>query len=429
MKESAGVTAANICDSVSGQLSARQRVLVVIGAALGLACGFGPAFFGVAGIFLKPIALSFDWSRADVAVLPMLGIIGTAIGAPIIGQIADRTGWNRVIGFSIVLFPLGLILLSVAPPSHALIIGVGLLIGIFGAATTAAGYVAVVSSVFERRLGMALGFTLAGSGVGAMAMPVLAGKLIELLDWRQAYACLAGISLLLGVVAHQLIFRGPMATRWVSESSSGRLVEVSKDMVGADGGVSFAQAIRGYRFWLIATVAALVAATTLGANVHLAAYASDRGLSLAVAAQSVGLLGLGLTLARLAVGLILDRVFAPLVALGAFFLGAAGFFMLTADISQFPWLLSVAAILVGISIGAEGDIIPFMVKKYFGVRAFGSIFGALFAMIVVGGAAGAYVFGWFFDLQKSYMLLLQVSAVVCGACGLAALLLGRYPER
>lgn len=429
MKKSAGIAAANICDSDSGQLSVRQKVLVVIGAALGLACGFGPAFFGVSGIFLKPIALSFDWSRADVAVLPMLGMIGTAIGAPIIGQIADRTGWNKVIGFSIMLFPLGLIALSVAPPSHAYIIGVGLLIGIFGAATTAAGYVAVVSSVFDRRLGMALGFTLVGSGVGAMAMPVVAGKLIELMDWRQAYACLAGISLLLGVVAHQIIFRVLAANRSNSDSSSGIVAKAPKDIVDANEEISFAQAIRGYRFWLIAIVAALVAGTTLGTNVHLAAYASDRGVSLSVAAQSVGLLGLGLTLARLVVGLILDRVFAPLVALGAFLLGAAGFYMLTADISQFPWLLPMAAILVGISIGAEGDIIPFMVKKYFGVRAFGSIFGALFAMIVVGGATGAYVFGWLFDLQKSYAPVLQVSAVLCGACSLAILLLGRYPER
>lgn len=405
-------------------LTLRQQVLVILGAAAGLSGGFSPVFLGAMGIVLKPMAVSFNWSRADVAMLPMLGLLGLAIGAPLIGYIADRKGWNKVIAFSIVLFPLGLLAMAIAPPSHAYIIVVGLLTGIAGAGTTAAGYIAVISLAFERRLGMAMGLATIGLGVGAMTMPVIVGKLIEVMDWRQAYACIGGYCLLLGLVAHRLIFRNLETHK--SGSSSGKIASPAEEMIYAGTGISLNQAIGGYRFWVIGAVGALVAVTLIGAIIHLVSYATDRGISPALAAQSAGLAGFGVVLARTGVGFMLDRIFAPFLAFGVFLLSAAGLYLLTTDIHQFTWVLPLAAILVGVSAGAEGDLIPFLTKKYFGVRAFGSIYGTLMGIAGVGGAFGAYIYGLSFDLLKSYIPVFQAAAILLCACSLAMLTLGRY---
>lgn len=409
-----------------GPLSASHKTQIIIGAAIGLTCGYGPFFLATAGIFLKSIAVSFNWSRTDVSILPMLSMIGSAIGAPLIGYIADRTGWKKVIAVSIVLFSLGLLAISAAPPSKAYFSVIGFLIGIVGVATSPPGYNTIVSLVFDRRLGMALGFAAVGIGVGVLAMPIIAANLLEAMDWRQAYLCVAGSALLLGAVAHQLIFRILDANRIVADANRDDTVRASMDSNTAVYGDSFSQAIRNYRFWLIGVVTALVAGTTLATMIHLVSYATDRGVSLVVAAQSAGLMGLGIAVTRLAVGLILDKIFAPIVALATFLLSAAGFYLITGDILRSTWLLPLAVILIGISQSAEGDLIPFLTKKYFGARAFGSIYGALFAFIPIGSALGIYLYGWSFDLLQSYIPIFQTSALLLCICSVTMLMLGRY---
>jgi hypothetical protein len=74
-----------------------------------------------------------------------------------------------------------------------------------------------------------------------------------------------------------------------------------------------------------------------------------------------------------------------------------------------------AAFLVGIGMGAETDIIGFLVTRYFGLRSFGAAFGFAFGSFVVAGGFGALLMGAGFDRSGSYRLPLA-------ACFLATLL-------
>ncbi len=421
----------NLGDRVSSaaiaEVSPVHQVAIVCGAALGLACGFGAMFFSVAGIFLKPIAASFGWGRADVALLPMLGMAGVAVGAPIVGHLAERLGWRRVIAASIALFAVVLLALSVAPPSRAYLAAVGFAGGLLAAATTAAGYLAILPLVFDRRFGMALGFGMLGSGLGGIVAPILANALIEALGWRQAYLGLALVVLAFGAAAHQLIFRTLRRAR-VSAEPHGAMRALARDAASGEG-LSLGEALVTFRFWLIAVVIFSVSCAILGGFVHLASFASDRGMSAELAARATALTGLGLALSRVGVGAVLDLVFAPLVGLIAFALGAAGFALLVYYPPELPLLLLLGALLLGVSTGAEGDLIPFLSRKYFGQRAFSSIYGTLFGIATLGGALGPYAYGALFDHLRSYTPLHGASALVCAACALAILALGPYRYR
>lgn len=263
-----------------------------------------------------------------------------------------------------------------------------------------------------------------GVGIGAVSIPIIVGMLLERMDWRQIFAGFGVASLLLGLIAHRLIFR--VVRNDQSPAGNGTSAPTTKGIPPVGTGLLFSQAVKDYRFWLIGGVSALVAATIEGAFVHLAAYATDRGASVALASQSAGLMGLAVGVARPAFGFLLDKVFAPLVALGSFLLGAAGLYLLTVDIVQFPWLVPASAFLVGLAMGAQGDLMPFLAKRYFGVRAFGSIYGALVGIFAMGAASGTYAYGWSHDLFKSYTPGYQGAALVCCVCGLALLTLGRY---
>jgi len=409
-------------------LTSRQQILVVLGAFIGVACGCVPVTLGALGIFLKPMAFTFNWSRADISLLPMLVLIGAGIGAPCIGYIADRRGWNRVIAYSITLFSLGLLAMSAAPASRTYIITIGILIGIGGVGTTAAGYISVISRTFDRNLGMALGFAMLGSSVGASVVPILASKLIEVVDWRNAYVFFAGYALLLGFIAHQIIFRilaGGKSAVYVSTNNE--TTNNSRSTFHPDDGLTFVQAIRNYRYWVLAAVGTLTTSVIVGFGIHLVSYATDQGVSISLAAQYAGLGAFGGAVAKLVVGLLLDRVFAPMLAFIVFLMATAGFYLLTADVAQTAWILPLAAIFIMVAYGAEADIMPFIIRKYFGIKAFGSIYGSIYSLSVFGSALSAYLYGWCFDLAKSYVPILQVAAIFCCVSGLAMLTLGRYP--
>lgn len=407
-------------------MSTRNKAWIVFGAALGLTCGFGPFFFSVAGVFLKPLAASFHWGRADVALLPMLAMFGNAIGAPIIGYMADRRGWAKVIGWAIVLFSLGLLLLALVPPNHLLFGMVGVFIGICGAATSAAGYIAILPGAFNKRLGMALGIAMLGTGIGGFAMPMIAVALLHHVGWRQAYRLLAVGALVLGFVAHGIVFRNYKAVSARSEARAERLPEAERD----DGiELTPRQALRTFRFWLLAFVFFLVSCSVLGGFVHLAPFVSDRGLGRDVAAQAAAVVGIGLAVARVGIGAVLDRVFAPLVASVACLAGAAVFLVLTTDFIRAPGMVMLSALVLGLATGSEGDLIPYLARRYFGKRHLGAIYGALFGISTLGGATGPFVYGMVFDHFKSYAPIHEVSSVVCLFCAGAILMLGRYPDR
>ncbi|MGF6839670.1 MFS family permease [Paraburkholderia youngii] len=403
----------------SSKMTRSAGLWVVCGAAIGLMFGFGPLFFSVAGVFLKPMAATFGWGRSDVAVLPMFSLIGTTLGAPAVGFLADRLGWSKVVAGSIALLAVSLVALAVAPANHAYFAAVGFLIGFLGSGTTPAGYLGVLPRVFDKRLGMALGFAMIGTGVGGFFAPIAANRLGVMMDWRHWFGASALVVLVLGFVAHRLMFRNLPEQKYFAADA--------RAAASVDPGLTLGEAVRGYRFWLLAIVMFLISSAILGGFVHLAPFVSDRGLGHDVGAQAAGFVGAGLAIARVGLGAVLDRVFAPFVACAAFFVGAMGFAIFLTGAAHVPALIILAALLLGISTGSEGDLIPFLARKYFGNRSFGSIYGCLFGAATLGGAAGPFLYGLAFDRLGSYALVHEVSLVACVVGAAAILLLGRYP--
>jgi len=402
-----------------------SKIFVIFGATLGLASGFGPVFLSVAGIFLKPMADSFNWSRADVSLLSTLAMIGVAFISPFVGKFADKKGWSLAIGLSILFLCIGLLAISFAPASYIYIIIVGFLIGVGGAATTAVGYNSVIAIVFQKRLGLTLGVAMAGSGLGSIVFPVFLGKLLTYMGWREACLVVAFCVLFLGIISHQLIFKIYLKNSVINNSFTVIPKEITA-LNNDDNGIIFSLAARNYRFWIIGLTGLLMSMVSVGSFVHLASYFSDKGFNPIAAGQFVALYGLGLSLGRIGVGLIIDFVFGPRVAFIIFLVGALGFCLLAVTSIESVLTLYLATFLIGVAGGAEGDFIPFFARKYFGLKAFGAVYGAMFACFTIGSALGPVVYGIFHDLTNSYLPIFIASAGLCVFCAFLIVLLGRY---
>jgi MFS family permease len=87
----------------------------------------------------------------------------------------------------------------------------------------------------------------------------------------------------------------------------------------------------------------------------------------------------------------------------------------------------VGAILCGAGIGAEIDLMAFFLSRYFGLKAYGKIYGIMFAVFNVGTGLGPALSGLSFDRFHSYGPIFIVYEVALAITCLLFLGLGPYP--
>ena len=210
-----------------------------------------------------------------------------------------------------------------------------------------------------------------GMGLGAILLPSVAQRMVRAFGWRLSYS-IFGLAILLIPL--------PIVALFLKErpENLGLLPDGPADVhpaAAAPGrvGLTLREALQTSEFWTMISALILVTASVHACFIHLPAILTDRGSTAQTAAFVSSLLGLGLFLGRVGCGYLLDHFFAPRVAALVFSGVALGVAVITTAHSL--WLACVAALLVGLGIGAEVDIIGYLTSRYFGLRSFGEIFG------------------------------------------------------
>jgi cyanate permease len=260
-------------------------------------------------------------------------------------------------------------------------------------------------------LGVALAFVMMGAGLGAMILPVVAQSIISRSGWRAGYASLGGLALLLGL---------PLSWRFIRER--GAIGQGSAPV--PHSGMTWQQGLRSLAFWIVTAILFVSSISMNGAITHLSALLTDRGLTAGNAALCASLLGGSSLLGRIVVGWLLDRFFGPHVAFVINLTTALGIFLL-ARANSFP-AGCFAATLIGIGAGGEAAITPYLLTRYFGLRAFSTLYGITWTFYAAAGAIGPVLLGRAFDATGSYASLLVLLAVALGLVAAMNLFLPNY---
>ena len=252
---------------------------------------------------------------------------------------------------------------------------------------------------------------MVGAGLGAMILPVVAQAIITRAGWRAAYLSLGSLALLLGL---------PLSWRYIVERSVVR----QETAPVVHSGQTWQQGLRSFAFWIIVAILFVSSISMNGAITQLSALLTDRGITAGDAALCASVLGGSSLLGRVCVGWLLDRFFGARVALAVNLITAAGIFML-ARASSFP-AGCFAAALIGVGAGGEAAITPYLLTRYFGLRAFSTLYGLTWTFYAAAGAIGPVILGRAFDLTGSYTSLLVVLAVALALAAAMNLLLPKY---
>ena len=396
------------------------------------------------GVFVKPLEDEFGWTRGELSFAITMTNFAVVIASPCLGFIIDRFGVRRVLIPSVIM--MGLVVASMALLSANIwhFYALYFLIPFLGAGTLPQSYSRVLIAWFERRRGIALGISLAGFGVGAMLVPVVAQLMIENYGWRMAYAGFAVAVFALALPMAVLILKerpeemgyapdgGPAQNpvndnSVISESSMAHNGNGGNKTMPPVVGLSCSQAARTRSFWLILISFMLVGIGITSIITHLVPMLTDRGVSAAAAALCMSSLALGLIAGRVIAGFLMDHFFAPYVA-ACFLLGLlAGIIILATGTSG--GLVFVAAVCVGMATGSEISEIAYICSRYFGPRAFGLIYGFMFAAFQLGSMVGSPLMGLYHDRAGDYIGALWVVAVIVVVGTILIVLLGPYPKR
>jgi len=398
--------------------------VVVATAALGLLLGAFPIVAFSFGVFFQPFVHEFHSTRAAVSLAFTIHNVVSGASAVVIGRMADRTGARTVI-----LPGLGLV---AALLFSAKAIGSSLwelylfyiALGVAGSATTTVPYAVVVSRWFDRRRGLALGAMMVGLGVGAVVMPVVAQRLIASVGWRNAFAIVGCAMLTIPLpIVGAFLKDSPAEIGLLPDGSSPGGSPLPRGGSGVDG-VSWREARQSGMFWLLIVAFVLLASSVHACVVHLPQLFADRGATAANAALASSVVGVALLVGRIGCGYFLDRYFGGRVAL-AICLGAAlGIVLLWTGGSGAVALAG--AFLVGLGMGAEVDIIAFLMSRYFGLRSLGATVGFAFAAFVIAGGLGPLVMGLAFDRTGSYRVPLAAFGTAALVAAALVTRLGPY---
>ena len=378
----------------------------VAGSVIGIAIGVSSLYFYSLGIFIKPIAEEFGLGRGAASLGAFMGTASAAIMAIPVGRLVDRLGSLRVAIPSLVLLALCLVALGALTRDLTSFLVLTTILSLLTAGSTPLPYTRMVVSGFGVNRGLALGIILAGSGIGAMLVPLLLAPFVAQHGWRAGYYSMATV----------ILFLLP-AVWWLLLST-----ERVKPMKPSESAIPLAELIRSVTFRLLAAAFFLASMAILGTVVQFVPMLMDWGLPPGKAGATAGLIGMTAIGSRLLIGALLDRA-PPLIVTASVFVCMAGGLVALAY-GGVP-IAAFAAVAIGLGIGAEADLIAFLVSRYFTARVYGQTYGALYTVFLIGGAIGPAISGYLQQASGDYRQSLYGAAALLIVAAFFTLLLRR----
>jgi len=365
-------------------------------------------------VFAPHVVSQFGWSRAQFALVG-LTMLSTLPILPVVGRMTDRWGVKPVACLGTFLLPLCFLGYSQMQGSFGFFVFLSAAVMAVGSTTGTLVYTRLIAQSFEQAQGLALTVVnCTPAAIAVIAMPSL-NWAIENFGWRISYIGFGIFVLVSGLIALALIPSGP--DRNIPEKAPDQPLGPVRD--------DFAIIARSPIFWLIVGGFFLCVLGTPLHSSQMNMMLVGKGLTTQAAANVVAAYAFGTIVGRLACGLALDRFPTPYVAAASMFLPAIGLFLLATSLHS-TLVVTFAMVLVGLYVGAESDILAYLVARYFKLRIYNSTLSLLTCCVFLGAALGAGGISISLKLADSFSPFMYI---VSGTVLIGSLLFLLLPKR
>lgn len=376
---------------------------------------------GAPGVLINPLEDDFAWSRGAISFAVSIGLLLYGLAGPLAGALMDRFGPRR-------LMLAGITLVTAATATSVAMNALWqftVLWGILGGFGTGIAAVVLGATVanrwFVNRRGLVMGIFGAATSAGMLVFVPLLMWLVSVSGWRGAIAVLAVCAGLL-LIPVALLMRDSPAD--VGLRMSGELTAPAAEHPSPSGPGVILRAARVPEFWLLAGSFFACGATSNGLiGTHFIPYSTDMGISGVTAATALGLMGAMNFVGTLTSGWLTDR-YDPRRLL-AYYYTFRGFSLLLLPFVDSLLGLLVFATFFGLDYIATVPPTAALSADIFGRRNVGTIFGWIFASHQLGAASAAWLGGIARDALGSYQMSFIAAGVLALTGGLMALRINR----
>lgn len=240
-----------------------------------------------------------------------------------------------------------------------------------------------------------------GVAIGGLLLPVLV-RAIDTYGWQTCLVVLAAGMWILGIPLSFVFRNRPEEYGLLPDGKPHGASGVSGDAKVYDSGSDVKEVLKTRAFWYFGMASALQLGTTQAVMTHVMPYLNSLGVARSTASIVTMLIALVSILARLPFGWLAD-VF-PIkyvVVLSNALTSIALFIFWLIDGSSFGLML-LFVIVFGVAISGSWSLRPPLIRKYFGIKRFGTIFGAMSIFITAGTIVLTPVAAWVFDALGYY---------------------------
>ncbi len=406
------------------ELTAREEFAqtwpILLGTFLGVAGGISALPYYTQGLFVQALSHDFGWTREQLSLVTLGGGVVLALTSPLIGLMIDRFGVRVPLLCSFAAMAAGYLALSATGASFNTFFALQIAIFIGGAVTSPVAFTRIINQKFKAMRGLAIGLTLAGSGAVAVLAPPALAAVIRMVGWRSAYQVIA-LTITLAATASLLLL-------WASGGPERRRLAGSIEPQGAMAPTP--RSAPPARFDMVLFLRLLVTFVLIslaigGFAFHLVSILTDAGVTLTRAASVQSMIGLSILIGRPGAGFLVDRFFAPRVSALVLLSAAAGLGGLA--VVGAP-LAPVCALLVGFALGAEIDLIGYLVARYFALARYGRLVGLLYGLSSLGLGFSPVLMARMREAYGSYTAPLSVACILMLLATVSMLTLPRFGE-
>jgi MFS family permease len=372
--------------------------------------------------FMTPIAATFGWSYAQVSLASSMRGLQTGTMDPIAGFAADRWPARRLMIAGIIIYALGVFIVSRSVNLGMFYAGF-LVVGLGGAISVTMVPSTVIARWFRKNIGKASGLLAVGVALGGMFTPLLV-KSIDAYTWQNTLVYLAIGLLVLGIPVSFLFRNSPEEYGMLPD---GQPQDEKAVALEAAAGVTVKEALKMRAFWSIGIGTMLQMMAINGVTLHMMPYLTSLGIEREKAAVAVTAFSIVTIISRLLYGVFADIFSKKRVLAFSMLVTAIGLLIFQSlDGSSFA-MVFVFAFIYGIGTAGAMPLRTPIIREYFGVEKFGTIFGLLAIFLTMGTAAGAPFAGWVYDTRGEYFPVWLIFAGL-SAAGMILILTMKKPR-